>query len=285
MKKSFSRILTSILCLIMLFSIIGCSKAKNENTVTKNPDVFPVADNESSNDYANKFRIIDGLNIASSGQFTPPQLKNAKDKIGSNFSPTVVDLRLEPHGFINSSPISFYKKDGNVNSGLTTEETTSEETDKLSQLNNDKSITLYDKNGNKVGTKDIEKVYSEQTLCKDLNLKYMRFATEYESTPSTKTVDDFVSFILNEPKNSFLYMHDLDGEARTTTFITMVDMLRNYKTTSFESIIEKHSKESEFDLKSNTKIYEFLDGFYKYCTESTDLLKISYSTWIKSKNS
>lgn len=285
MKKSFSRLLTSILCIIMFFSIIGCNNSKNENKATKSPDVFPITDDESSEDYAKHFRIIKDLNVAGSGQFTPAQLKNATDKIGSDLSITVVDLRLEPHGFINSSPLSFYKKDGKINSGLTTEETISEETNKLAQLNNENTLTLYDKNGNEVGTKDIERVYSEQTLCNELKLKYMRFATEYEEVPSTKTVDDFVSFILNEPKNSFLYIHDFNGEARTTTFMAMFDIMKNYKSTSFESIIEKHFKKSGFDLKSDTKTYNFLEGFYKYCTESTDLLKISYSTWIKSKNS
>ena len=50
------------------------------------------------------------LNMSGSGQFSKPGIKTIKDYISGNYTIIDIDLRQEPHGFINEDPVNWPKE-------------------------------------------------------------------------------------------------------------------------------------------------------------------------------
>jgi protein-tyrosine phosphatase len=244
----------------------------------KTTDLTAIKDNKNLN-----LNGLDKLNISGSQQFSEHNLPLLIEAIGTSLPITVVDLRQESHGFINGLPVSWADLKNNANVGLTREQVLEDEANKLKSIKLNEPITLYNK------PKDVivpTKVQDENELVRSKNLSYNRITVRDGGIPSDDMVDYFMEFIKNQKENSWLHFHCKEGEGRTTTFMIMYDMLKNYKEVSADDIINRQIALARFDeahAKSfqNKERIDFLNKFYNYCKANGDSFNTKWSEWKK----
>ena len=175
------------------------------------------------------------MNISGSAQFSESGLSLIKDSIPSNFNIIDIDLRQESHGFVNGIAVSWKNEKNNANTGLSLSEVLSTETKLLESIKIGTPITFYNKNETIIPNS----VQSELELAKSKGMGYIRIPVTDGHTPSDDMVDYFINFVNNQPKNTWLHFHCKEGIGRTTTFMIMYDIMKNYKDVSLNDIIKR----------------------------------------------
>ncbi|MBE6043614.1 MAG: hypothetical protein E7216_05195 [Clostridium thermopalmarium] len=226
---------------------------------------------------------LDKLNISGSSQFSVNNLPMLIDAIGTSLPITVIDLRQESHGFINEYAVSWADEKNNANAGLTREQVLKKEAQQLNSIKLNKPITFY--NHPKL-TIMPTKVQDEDKLVKSKDLSYKRVTVRDGGIPTDDMVDYFVDIIKNQPKDSWLHFHCKEGIGRTSTFMIMYDMMKNYKSLSAEDIIKRqlalaNYKESTVQSFYNKERIGFLNKFYEYCKANGDNFDTKWSQWTK----
>jgi len=230
-----------------------------------------------------------GRLISGSGQFSAGHLLLISNKIQGAASgalgrmtiikPIIVDLRKEPHGFINDLPVTCISNKSEEFSEIDKEE--------RQQFNAILSRTIPNKRGKPI---EVLSSNTERSLVEKNELQYVRIPVKDHCRPSDASVDDFLSLIKNNPK-SWLHVHCHVGKGRTTTFLAIYDMFYNAKKVSFDDILARQLAIDGADLKETsgahskraTKRLIFLRKFYKYC-RNADLESISWSEWCQKKS-
>lgn len=213
---------------------------------------------------------LNTLNISGSSQFSHEGFKTLIKSIGKNYNIIDIDLRQESHGFINGKPINWPRTYSSPQSTL--QEITESENKKLNLIPIDKPITYFNLPCKTVIPKI---VINEETFIKDQNALYIRFPVIDGSIPTEERVDDFIKFIKNQPKNSWLHFHCKAGIGRTTTFMTMYDIYKNGDKVSLDDIINRQvalAKMGEDEINSflSQKRIEFLTDFYSKFSKSNN---------------
>lgn len=285
-----------------LFSISALSYQEDQlvldmRNVSALPQHFRVTSNALSNNI-NATGFAD-LHIAGSGQFSKLGLQNILKRIPSKHI-TIIDLRQESHGFLNGNAISWYAPRNAGNAGLTMQQIENNQNRLLAELDKEafvKAIILTKTPDQGMAkTKTIEfsvhNVSSERELAELSKLNYERIYVQDHRTPNPKQVDRFIQIVKRLPKDKWIYFHCRDGVGRTTTFMTMYDILKNAKQVSFEDIIARQvaiggkdfAETSETDStksESDAKRLDFLKQFYQYAKENKDNFDTTFSRWNK----
>lgn len=243
-------------------------------------DAYIVLDSDSKKLLPDRFRVLPSLNISGSSQPTPSQFTTLKKKINKP-NLFIIDLRQESHGFINDFAISFYNQYVDLNNGFTTAETMLQEKKDLKSIPLGKEVTIYSRSTRPLYNVFVDSVNNEQTITKNNNLNYVRFSVKDRWIPDAKTVDDFIYFVKNQVKNSHLHFHCEAGEARTTLFLSMYQIVKNPDNLSLHEILDYQYKIGGSNLLDEKHKYAFLKEFYTYVQENKNSgFKISYSKWI-----
>ena len=265
---------------------------------TENKDVLPKnfrttkdAINSEKSGNVNLAGMSD-LNISGSGSLSEKGLDMIKEKVGNK--PIIdIDLRQEDHGFINGMGVSWFGKNDQANKGLTREQVIADEKDKLNKISEDKHVT-FDQlpKGKSINTikeiSDPESVQTEEELAKSLGMSYLRITVTDHEKPLDYQVDLFVESIKNLPQDTWIHFHCRGGAGRTTTFMSMYDMMHNAKNVSFEDIMKRQTLIGGSDLLKSEDQDEsqgrpdFMNKFYNYCKENQDGFQTSWSQWLKS---
>jgi hypothetical protein len=236
---------------------------------------------------------MDQLNISGSSEFSQLEFAKMLTQLPINRL-IVVDLRLESHGYLDGMGVSWYSAYKRANWGKNTGEVEGIEKKLLNstltgpvevaRLGSDKSIlSTIEQN--------VDRVLTERELVTSFGAKYFRFPVGDYTPPTNENVDQFLEFYKTLPKNAWLHLHCEAGEGRTTTFMTMIDMIRNAKKVSYDDIMLRQVLIGGQDLRSATskdpwkrEAYvaraEFTKHFYDYVTENPDL-SISWTEWAK----
>lgn len=244
----------------------------------KTTDLAGIKDNKNL-----KLNGLEKLNISGSQQFSEYNLPLLIKSIDTTLPITVVDLRQESHGFINGISVSWANAKNNANEGLTREQVLENEANKLKNIKLNVPITFY--NHPEI-TIIPTKVEDENELVKSNSLNYSRVTVRDGGIPSDDMVDYFIEFIKAQPKDSWLHFHCKAGVGRTTTFMIMYDMIKNYKEVSAEDIINRQLALAKFDetnIKSfhNAERMNFLNKFYDYCKANGDIFNKRWTEWKK----
>lgn len=246
------------------------------------PKNFRMCNSYIKDDAVEDLSGLSDLNISGSGQFSENSLDMIKNKIGSN-SIIIVDLKQEDHGFINGTPISWVNKKNTSNKGLTKEQILDNENNKLSGIENNKEISIQ--NQKLIPTK----VQNENELVENKGMSYIRIPVTDKEKPSDDMVDYFVQFVQSLPQNTWVHFHCEEGLGRTTTFMTMYDIMKNAKKVNLEDIMNRQvliGGQDLLDDKINTSTNaeeraEFIKKFYEYSLENNNNFKITWSQWLK----
>ncbi|MBU3108225.1 fused DSP-PTPase phosphatase/NAD kinase-like protein [Clostridium gasigenes] len=290
--KNYNKIFTSLLLSIFLFLSITINANASASlgfvttqTLNENPadsQTLIRRDNNSKTPLPNRFRNLKDLNISGSAQFNPSQLKNIIETLNNN-ELYIIDLRQESHGFINTTPINFYNREKLLNKDFTTSDTLVAEKKDLDSIKIGSEVNISNKDGKVIDTITAEKVFSEETLVKENNVFYERFAVRDGGIPTLEVTDDFVDFVKNKTPNSHLHFHCKAGQGRTTTFMSLYQMMNNKDNLPLDAILKHQLDEGGVILTDSSSRAAFLESFYKYTLENMDSnFKVPYSTWIKS---
>lgn len=224
---------------------------------------------------------LDKLNISGSQQFSEYNLHLLVNAIGTSLPITIVDLRQESHGFINGLPVSWADSKNNANAGLTRDQVLLDESNKLNSIKLNEAITFYNAPDK---TLIPVKVQNEEELVKSNGLSYNRITVRDGGIPDDDMVDYFMKSIKEQTQDSWFHFHCKAGVGRTTLFMIMYDMIKNYKEVSAEEIIRRQLALANFDeneIKSfrNQERLDFLNKFYSYLKVNGDSLEIEWSRW------
>ena len=226
---------------------------------------------------------LENLNISGSSQFTSLSFLNLKKNINTKNEFWDIDLRQESHGFINGNAVSWYGPGDKANAGLNYKEVITKEAKQLTEIPFGKSITLDNGKHTLIPTV----VENESKLVSSNNVRYLRIAVTDGDRPTDESVDQFVKFVTHLPDNYWLHFHCKEGIGRTTTFMSLFDMIKNSKNVSLDDIINRQFLLGGFNLfkpGDESKRVLFLRNFYRYTKENNDNFKTTWSDWIKQNN-
>lgn len=284
MKKFINSSSSFLLTLCLLMNFNYSPKALSDLNLLRNspnnntlPHHFRLSSDYKSiiKDTNINLKGLDNLNISGSGQFSESGLSLIKDAIDSKFSIIDIDLRQESHGFINGIAVSWQNERNNANKGLSLPEVISAENTLLGSVKLGTPITFY----NKKETVVPESVQNEFQLTKSKGIEYVRIPVTDGGLPTDDMVNYFIDFVKNQPKDSWLHFHCKEGIGRTTTFIIMYDIMKNYKDVSLDDIIKRQVLLSGISDKSaqdfyTGRHYKFLNDFYNdYVSKQTSSIK------------
>jgi hypothetical protein len=238
------------------------------------------------------------LQAMGSAQFSASELKLVTNLLHAPI--TVIDLRQESHGYLNGNAISWYGADNQANQGKSIDAIEDQQTQLLSQLKQSNKVSVNDivaksKEGaieTKPVTMKVDTVMSESELAHQENLGYERFFVTDRSIPNDQEVERFIAFTNSLPKGQWVYFHCRAGEGRTTTFMTMYDILRNGKQVKLDQIVKRQNMlgginllkvpaDNNADYQKDAQRAQFIKSFYQYVVSNTDNYKTSYSEWAK----
>ena len=245
-----------------------------------------------------------GLNISGSSQPNVADLQyiiqEAKQHTANHSTKEIfiLDLREEPHAMLNERAVSWYGFKNQVKHQL--------EPQLIAQLSAKKKVKIYQGLTKLPGgffipksysTIEIHKVTTEQLATEELGANYQRILVIDHFAPKPSEVDLFVKFVKNLPKNSWIHVHCRGGRGRTTTFMSMYDIIQNAHSLALDSILERQHQLGGVKL-SKVKFlpdrkkwkepaakdrYSFIQKFYNYVLDPNGYSKVDWSEW--SKNS
>jgi hypothetical protein len=209
----------------------------------------------------------------------------------------IVDLRQESHGYLNNESVSWYGKDNRSNVGLSTAAILQDEAQRLTAAQG-KTVTATTfgrgkPQGNKTFT--VSSTETEAAAVRAAGGHYVRFTLTDMLAPQPNQVDAFLKFYKHLPPDAWLHFHCQAGMGRTTTFMTMADILRNADRVAVEDIaarqyllkgvnlLEGGKKDSDdwHELAAVDRA-RFIKYFYDYVQAYPKLNK-SWSSWLTAK--
>lgn len=187
---------------------------------------------------------LTGLRISGSANPVPGQMKFLVRELRKDAGSGpiyIVDLRQESHGYFNGKSVSWYGKDNWANVGLTTEAVLKDEARRLALTQGKLVKTTEFARGKAVneGTLLVTTPLTEAGVVKAAGVRYVRFALTDQVAPNPEQVDAFLKFYKDLPRDAWLHFHCQAGMGRTTTLMTMVDIINNAALVPVEDIASR----------------------------------------------
>jgi protein-tyrosine phosphatase len=244
--------------------------------------------NDQNKDKLPKEFRITPLGASASSQFSKGSLQKMLELLQKQ-NVVIVDLREESHGFLNGSAISWFSHHNWGNQGKNKSSIIRDENEKIHQLSEKFFAFLFIHKTYPIPYR-IKSAMTERELTSALKIDYYRLPITDHLKPLDTIVDEFVSFIKCLPKESWLHFHCSAGKGRSSTVLTMLDMMRHPKQISFEEFIIRQINFGGINLLglSPGKDWKhgyvreratFLHHFLRYCQEQSPSFVQSWSAW------
>ncbi len=303
--------------LIFFIFIIGLSISFLQSSQSKNEDplsLYTIINMENYEMLPRNFRMtqqphsfmreknpsfhgLPELQASASGQFSQKGLAKILEVVPAA-KILLIDLRKESHGFVNGIAISWHDEKNWRNKDKVLEEIIIEEKQLLEKALENKYIKLYQKNVALESPQwiHVKDAYSEAELAHRMGIQYKRIPVTDHLKPTDYDVDHFVDLIKahglhKNTSDMWIHLHCSAGRGRSTTFISMYDMMRNALHVSFDDILSRQEiiggkdlsepfDTSDWRYEYHFERLNFLINFYNYCLENPNFEK-SWSSWIK----
>lgn len=192
---------------------------------------------------------LDTLQASASGQPTEKELLWIRNQIDPKYKLILVDLRAEPHGYLNGEPVLW----------------DAEAREPLPELS--KEILRIEDRSKKRHEVQPATFITEKTLAKNHGIDAILFPTRHAQEPPEQTVNAFIAFVDAGPKDSWIHLHCREGWSRTTLYFAMLDMLKNADKASFKTIMRRQHLIGGADMAAEPELsiqFNFLERFYSY---------------------
>ncbi len=191
------------------------------------------------------------INAIASAQFNEEELKAIKKKYPTQRI-LIIDLRKESHAFVNNKPISWGSQFNLDNNEKSYQQILLDEKQKVKNLAKESQIIVSEiiKKDEKNGwfseispiLVNVNKVETEAEIAKRNGLDYKRIAIRDHSYPDSKQLMEITSLIEKTSPQTKIYVHCAAGRGRTTTFLTIFDIIKNGHNTTLEEILKRQYK-------------------------------------------
>lgn len=243
---------------------------------------------------------FDQLRISGSAQFSDKALTAIIERLNNPKNLYILDLRQESHGFINGAAVSWYGVKDWANVGKTLRQIEEEEQTLLKNILTAKTANIAltfvkEPEGQslpiieKSVRVDVKDVATENQLVNKHQATYIRFPVTDHVMPTNEIVDQFVYLIKQMPQDRWIHMHCAAGIGRTSTFMVMLDMMKNAKQVSYSDILERQlliggrdlrkPSKSQWKAKAIADRTRFLEEFYDYCRTNQDNYQTPWSLY------
>ncbi len=235
------------------------------------------------------FRGLNKLKASGSGQFSEKTFIEMSYQLPTNLNRLVVlDLRQESHGLVNGTPISWtdgHHNYGNVNK--TKKEIEADEQQRL-QLAVQAGRILVNP-VEEPAKLIVSNVKTEREFVESLGCTYIRLPVVDHNRPSDQALDQFIDIVNTLSNDQWVHFHCKAGKGRTTTFMTLLDIMQNAQYVSLEDILARQQLIGGIDLNETNKKtdervraakerIEFIQQFYTYCKQVPDF-HMTWSDW------
>lgn len=241
------------------------------------------------------------MKASGSGQFSQKSLKALVKRLDYPRPLSIVDLRQESHGFLNGIAVSWFRSRNAANYGKKLSAIEQSEFQLLKSLLKQENVTMYrilskgpegDILAERAIPLQVKSALTEKELSNEQIVGYERIPVTDHMRPADEEVDRFVEFVRGLYKGMWLHFHCEAGDGRTTTFMTMYDMMRNAKKVSFDDILDRQwliggirlttlPSINSWKYSLSTDRIIFLKGFYQYCKDNKDDFKESWTAYRK----
>jgi len=208
------------------------------------------------------FRDLEQFNLkaSASAQFNEDELKNIILK-NPDKKITVVDLRIEYHGFWDNKAIAF-KNISQINNSLTGFDYNHDQEKKIlleNIYNHDKSLFPNFLSSELNSFNKQQQILTEQEICQKNNCHYQRFGIEDHHFPNTKQFQQIIEFLqkIESSPNSKIHVHCAAGRGRTAIFLVIYDILKNYQNSTIDEIFIRHAQLGGANLINIQNEYEW----------------------------
>lgn len=144
-------------------------------------------------------------------------------------------------------------------------------------------------------TIDLAEIETEAEIAQRFGYYYRDFTIKRQGVPKKNVVDALVDFFMQLPKDAWLHLHCDAGKGRTTTVMTMIDILKNGKHVPLEDIVKRQHVMGGVDL-FDTIVWvngtytgarlqtrkKFITYFYRYVNDSQGYGVKKWSEWCSS---
>ena len=266
-----------------------------ENLFSQTPRLVLDMDNTPS--LPANFRILPDL-ASASGQFSIKSLQLIKQTLPQEKKLVFVDLREESHGFVNELAVCWYGNKNRANLSKSTSEIAEDEKTRLEALCEERRAAIYFKKPPVADTPfavSVTSISTESDLMDSENLHYIRIPVTDHEAPRTDAVDRFVQCVKETSSDMWLHIHCRKGRGRSSTMLSLLDMMKHAKHDSFELIMKRnlqiggsdllfipHPNEPKYEQKLERKL--FLEQFYTYCLTSDAQFSTSWSEFLVDHN-
>ena len=210
----------------------------------------------------------------------------------------LVDLRQESHVFIDGQAVNWYADKDWANVGRSLEWIEDDERTAARSNGRRREVivsTLVKGDGDRVSTKDpvtmnVRGVATERDLAQQRGVAYFRIPVTDHCRPTDDMVDRFVTFVKELRSNAWPHFHCHGGDGRTTTFLTLYDIVRNApQNVGLDDIVARQSMLGQYQLFGDgggwkARVTEertaFIKLFYKYVRTGAYNTK-SWGEWTK----
>jgi hypothetical protein len=234
---------------------------------------------------------LNNLRASGSGQFSEETFKEMMRYLPISPSQLVVlDLRQESHGFVNGLPISW--TDGKFNYGNLHKAKFEIEVDEYQRLRFAAQAKRILVNPVEAPTNmPVFHAKTERDVVEYFDSTYIRLPVTDHNRPSNEVIDQFVDMVKSMRGDQWLHFHCRAGKGRTTTFLTLLDIMKNARQVSLNDILMRqqfiggsnlndiNNKMGEKKRAAEERI-ELVRKFYLYSQQVPDF-KISWSKWIE----
>ena len=227
---------------------------RDASPLSVSPILLSDASKSSADALPKRFREARDAQVSASAQFSLGELRVMLEHIRTltDREVMILDLRLEPHGFIGDHPFSWYRCRNLANFGKSGSVAMKAEMELLDRirLKEPRQISLH-----KVRTKFmgsvyetdgfdvvIESVSSEEEMVLALGAMYTRLVVLDHHHPQDPVVDEIIRVWKFARENDlWLHVHCRGGRGRSTTAMMLFDILDN-PSISCEELMERQIK-------------------------------------------
>lgn len=240
---------------------------------------------------------LNDLSISGSGQFSENELKFLLRQIQGR--PLImIDLREEPHGFINGNAVSWYVPRNWANANVPHESIEMREQQMIDRLALERTAIISKvEKSDEYPLKtlmeipiDVLQVSTERDLCLSMQIGYFRLPMRDHMHPSSREVDRYLLFLRELPENTWLHFHCSRGMGRSTAMMVMYDILKNGQKLSLEEISERQwllggkrlsRPAPPFSWKHTISKHRwrFMEQFYQFAKEYANNPTLTWSQW------
>ncbi|MDD5198356.1 MAG: hypothetical protein PHC88_01005 [Terrimicrobiaceae bacterium] len=233
---------------------------------------------------------LDALMASGSGQFCRDQLYAVQQELRGR-RVAVIDLREEPHTFLNGAAISWGPPalGGDDRRAPAVERIERAWTKRLvdakftTATEYAPGIFANEKTWEPIALKlDVRDAGVESHLVAEARWGYFRIAAPDTIVPRDRDVDRLIALVRGLDEGLWLHFHCDTGGNRTTLFLTLYDMMRNYARASRPEIIARQRRLGGIDLLAGpgkAGRADFLARFFDYCWQCGPHFRRSWSSW------